>query len=460
MSMSKRGRKKEKIGSGVLVSGVVICIAAAIIGSLAIPGLAAQQTGDTVNVTVNAPAYVEEEETFGVTIDVDNITDLNSAQFELSFDPTVIELSDVKEGKINGDTVPIFMWNFVDADTVGVLVNMPMGQGVSGSGYLAKISFKVEGEQGDRSDLDISDGLLVDKEAEEILAEWIDGEVIVGPVQVKVTAPEKVKAGGTFNATINVDNLMDFNSGQFDLSFDSSIVNVTGVANGSLDCETATIPVGMWDLVDADTVKVLVNLPMGQGVSGSGYLARISFEVVGEQGDRSELDMSKGLLVDKEAAEIPTEWIDDEVMVEIEHPFVTIKTDKSVYMCGENQTRTLTIENPTSESVQVKLGMGFHIYEIMDYPCSYDVDLFETTLLLPANHSQNFDSIAALDLPDGKYAWPAYLKDATGVKISESEAKFSIVALAPSLSTSTIPSEGMSKELTVNVKQGVNAELS
>lgn len=45
------GRKREKIGRSVLVSGVVICIAAAIIGSLAIPGLAAQQT----NVTVDAP---------------------------------------------------------------------------------------------------------------------------------------------------------------------------------------------------------------------------------------------------------------------------------------------------------------------------------------------------------------------------------------------------------------------
>ncbi|MCK4397733.1 MAG: hypothetical protein KAV25_01935 [Methanophagales archaeon] len=289
------GRKREKNGRSVLVSGVVICIAAAIIGSLAIPGLAAEQTGDTVNVTVNAPAYVEERETFDVTIDV--------------------------------------------------------------------------------------------------------------------------------------NDLVDFNSGQFDLHFDSSVVNVTGVVNGRLD--GATIPVGMWDLVDSETIRVLLKLPGAEGVSGSGYLAKISFEAVGEQGDRSELDISNGLLWDKQAEEIPTEWIDDEVMVEIEHPFVTIKTDKSVYMCGENQTRTLTIENPTNESVPVKLGMGFHIYEIMDCPCSYGMDLFETALLLSANYTQNFDSIAALDLPDGKYAWSAYLKDATGVKISESEAKFSIVARAP-----------------------------
>ena len=428
--MSKRGRKREKIGSGVLVSGVVICLAAAIIGFSVIPGLAAEQAGDTVNVTVNAPAYVEEGGIFDVTIDVDNVTDFDSGQFDLFFDSSVLNVTGVADGSLDGVPIPVD-WEFADEDTIRVILNVPGITGVNGTGNLAKISFAVVGETGDRSELAISDGLLWDKEGAEILAEWIDGEVIVGPVQVKVTAPEKVKAGGTFNATINVDNLMDFNSGQFDLSFDSSVVNVTGVANGSLDGATATIPVDMWDLVDSETIRVLLKLPGTEGVSGSGYLAKISFEAVGEQGDRTLLGISDELLVDKGAAEIPAAWVDGEVMVEIEHPVVTIKMDKSVYMSGENQTRTLTIENPTNESVQVKLGMGFHIYEIMDYPCSYDVDLFETALLLSANYTQNFDSIAALDLPDGKYAWSAYLKDATGVKISESEAKFSIVALAP-----------------------------
>jgi hypothetical protein len=36
-------------------------------------------------------------------------------------------------------------------------------------------------------------------------------------VEVRVNAPEYV--AGTFNATIDVDNVTDFNSGQFDLSF-------------------------------------------------------------------------------------------------------------------------------------------------------------------------------------------------------------------------------------------------
>ena len=172
------GRKRDKIGRSVLVSGVVICIAAAIIGSSVIPGLAAQQTEDTV--TVNAPEMVNAGETFDATIDVENITDFNAAQFDLCFDSRVVNVTGVADGSLDGATIPVSIWESVDADTVRVLVSMPIGEGASGSGYLAKVSFEAVGNAGDSSKLDISDGLLVDKEAAEIPAAWIDDEVTIG----------------------------------------------------------------------------------------------------------------------------------------------------------------------------------------------------------------------------------------------------------------------------------------
>ena len=313
ISMSEK--KGDKKGRSVLVSGVVICIAAAIIGSLAIPGLAAQQTVGTVNATVNAPEMVNAGETFDATIDVANLTDFNAAQFDLSFDSSVVNVTGVADGSLDGATIPVSIWESVDADTVRMLVSMPIGEGASGSGYLAKVSFEAVGKAGDRSELDISGGLLVDKEAAEIPAAWIDDEVTIGPIQVrmKVNAPEMVNAGETFDATIDVENITDFNAAQFDISFDSRVVNVTGVADGSLD--GATIPVSIWESVDADTVRMLVSMPIGEGASGSGYLAKVSFEAVSKAGDSSELDISGGLLVDKEAVEIPAAWIDDEVTI-------------------------------------------------------------------------------------------------------------------------------------------------
>jgi hypothetical protein len=304
--------KNEKYRRNVLVNGIAICIAAAFIClTLAIPGLAAEQTA----VTINAPEVVNAGETFNVTLDVANITDFNSAQFDLAFDSGVVNVTGVTDGSLNGTTIPVSTWEHVDADTVKVLVSMPIGEGVSGSGYLAKVSFDVTGKTGDRSELNISGGLLVDKEAAEIPALWIDDEVVIGPVSVmvEINAPEQVKAGETFDATIDVANITDFNSAQFDLAFDSSVVNVTGVADGGLN--GTAIQVSTWEFVDADTVRVLVSMPIGEGVSGSGYLAKIRFEVVGEIGDRSVLDISSGLLANKDAVEIFALWIDDEVVI-------------------------------------------------------------------------------------------------------------------------------------------------
>ncbi len=117
-----------------------------------------------VEVRVNAQEYVEEGATFVATIDVDTVTDLNSAKFDLSFDPDVVKISDVKKGEIDGVDVPI-MRSFPDADIMRVIASMPIGEGVSGSGYLAEIEFKVKGDEGDVSVLDISNGMLMDKKA-------------------------------------------------------------------------------------------------------------------------------------------------------------------------------------------------------------------------------------------------------------------------------------------------------
>ena len=48
-------------------------------------------------------------------------------------------------------------------------------------------------------------------------------------VTVMVNAPEVVNAGETFDATIDVDKIVNFNSGQFDLTFNPSVVKVEDV---------------------------------------------------------------------------------------------------------------------------------------------------------------------------------------------------------------------------------------
>ena len=160
MRKSEEGR--YKIGRNALMRGIVICIAAVIIGSLAIPGLLAQETGAAVEVRVTPESeHVEEGATFSVTIDVDDVADLKTGQFDLSFESDVLELIDVEDGSLDGETVPITK-NLVDADTVQVCVYLSKGKEASGSGHLAEVRFKVIGEEGDESVLDLSDGKLID----------------------------------------------------------------------------------------------------------------------------------------------------------------------------------------------------------------------------------------------------------------------------------------------------------
>ena len=307
--MSKN--RKDKIEKGVLVKGAVICIAIAAISFSLIPGLAAQGAGDTVNVTVNAPEHVEG--TFNASLDVDSVADFNSGQFDLAFESSVVNVTDVTDGSLDGETIPVSDWELLDNDTIRVILDVSGIAGVNGSGNLATISFAVVGETGAKSVLDLSNGLLVNTDAEAIPAEWINDEVTVGPmpVQVSVNAPEYVE--GTFDAIIDVDSVTNFNSGQFDLAFDSSVVSVTDVVDGSLNGEA--IPVSDWERLDNDTIRVILDVSGIAGVNGSGNLATISFTVVGEAGAKSVLDISNGLLVNTEAEAIPAEWIDDEVIV-------------------------------------------------------------------------------------------------------------------------------------------------
>jgi hypothetical protein len=198
----------------------------------------------------------------------------------------------------------------MDADTIRVLFKLAGVDGVSGSGSVATIEFALTGSQGDTSVLDISNGNLADTEADEIPATWIDDEVFIG-VAVTVNAPEVIS--GAFDATIEIENVVSMNSGQFDLSFDPSVVNVVDVYDGSID--GTVVPIVGWRFMDSDTIRVLFKLSGSTGVSGSGSVATIGFEITGSQGNTSILDISDGNLADTVANEIPAAWTDDEVIV-------------------------------------------------------------------------------------------------------------------------------------------------
>jgi PGF-CTERM protein len=163
----------SKVGTAVFLLLVAIAFV-----SLAVAPVMAQE--DAVTVTVNAPELVVEKETFEVTIDVDDITDFNTGLFDLYFDHKVVKVEDVTDGSIDDIAIPIDMWDEIDKGTIRVFSTVPETTGVSGSGYLAKISFNVKGDEGDECALDIENGFLGNTTAEEIVADWIDATIKIG----------------------------------------------------------------------------------------------------------------------------------------------------------------------------------------------------------------------------------------------------------------------------------------
>jgi len=137
-------------GTAVLLILTVIALSFAVIPVIA----------QAVEVRVNEPEYVEEGATFVATIDIEDVTDLNRAQFDLSFNPDVVKISDAKKAKIGGEDISIWWVLNRDKDTVRVIITMDPGERVSGSGYLAEVEFKVKGDEGDVSVLNLSNGLL------------------------------------------------------------------------------------------------------------------------------------------------------------------------------------------------------------------------------------------------------------------------------------------------------------
>ena len=273
-------------------------------------------------VCVNAPEVVSG--TFNATIGIYNAVDLDSGQFDLSFDPGVVNVTAVYDGNMSGTTVPIDSWEFLDANTIRVLLNLPGVDDVSGSGQIATISFEITGAVKDGSVLDISDGLLVDTGSDEISTLWFDGDTTIG-MPVTVNAPKFVSSD-MFDATIDIADVTNLDSGQFDLSFNASVVNVTGVDSGSID--GTEVPIDVWCSVnDAGIARVLFNLPGVTGVNGSGSLATIHFEATGTAGDTSALDLSGGLLVDSMADEMPATWTGDDVAIGVP---VTVNAPESI----------------------------------------------------------------------------------------------------------------------------------
>ena len=168
------------------ILSVIVILALLLVGGATASAAAASE----VPVSIDAPAQVAEDSDFTATVDIGDVVDLNSAQYDVSFDNAVLRLDDVTSGQIDTTDIPVLAFNEISPGTYRVLQSLLLGT-VSGSGYLAVLHFHVIGSEGDSSAISLSNGVLVNNLAEEIVATWVGDTVSVRdttPPSVTITA--------------------------------------------------------------------------------------------------------------------------------------------------------------------------------------------------------------------------------------------------------------------------------
>ena len=140
-------------------------------------------------------------------------------------------------------------------------------------------------------------------------------------VTVSIVAPDEVAINSDFTANVNINEVVDFDACNYDVSFDASVLELTSVTSGLID--STTIPVSIYNEISSGTWTIVQNVEGYAGVSGSGYLAVLHFHVIGSEGDSSNISLSNGMLSNNLAEEISTTWGGDSVMVVAAAPLPT-----------------------------------------------------------------------------------------------------------------------------------------
>lgn len=104
-----------------------------------------------------------------------------------------------------------------------------------------------------------------------------------------------------FSVVVHISYVDDLDSGNYDVIYNSTFLDVTNITNGSvLESGTSnihTVDVASWGFIPPamqGRVRIINNIPGIGGVSGSGYLAKLHFYVNTSQCLSSDIDFFVG----------------------------------------------------------------------------------------------------------------------------------------------------------------------
>jgi len=151
----------------------------ATLAALLLAGGTSAGAQDGTDVTIDAPSKAQPDSQFTATVDATDLADFDAGMFDVHYDESVLRLDSVTAGQIESTEIPVDLWEGVDTGTYRIIVNVPGVPGVSGSGSLATLHFRVVGAVGSSSAIDLSNGFLNNNLSQEIAVTWTGDSVKV-----------------------------------------------------------------------------------------------------------------------------------------------------------------------------------------------------------------------------------------------------------------------------------------
>jgi hypothetical protein len=128
---------------------------------------------NNVTVSVEVSSELSGSNDFIAKVNISNVTDFDAANYDVIYDPTVLEVIDVTDGLIGNSTITVDMWRVIKPGSLRLINNVPGLAGVSGAGYLAEIRFHVIGSTENLGEINLTNGTLSNAFAKVIHVTWV-----------------------------------------------------------------------------------------------------------------------------------------------------------------------------------------------------------------------------------------------------------------------------------------------
>jgi hypothetical protein len=139
-----------------------------------------------VDVRIGAPNEVSAGGNFSAWVNVSNVYHLGSADYDIIYDPNILNVASVSGGSVGGGIFPVCSWDYSPPETQGrirIIQYLAAGKWVNGSGYMASVNFSVVGSPCNYSAIQPTPGPfcggLFNSETGNIPANWISDSVHV-----------------------------------------------------------------------------------------------------------------------------------------------------------------------------------------------------------------------------------------------------------------------------------------